>query len=46
MSVIFSYLLFVLVFLTDWNLGTGVDEKKAKKRRMQGTQVSGGTRVL
>ena len=36
----------VMVFLTDWNLGTGVDQKKAKKRRTRGTQVSSGTRVL
>ena len=36
----------VMVFLTDWNLGTGVDEKKGKKRRTWGTQVSNGTRVL
>ena len=35
-----------LVFLTDQNLGTGVDEKKAKKRRTWGTQVSSGARVL
>ena len=35
-----------MVFLTDQNLGTGVDEKKLKKRRAQGTQVSSGTRVL
>ena len=36
----------VMVFLTDWNLGTGVDKKKAKQRRTWGTQVSSGTRVL
>ena len=36
----------VMVFLTDWNLGTGVDKKKVKKRRTCGTQVSNGTRVL
>ena len=36
----------VMVFVTDQNLGTGVNKKKAKKRRMQGTQVSGGTRVF
>ena len=35
-----------MVFLTDRNPGTGVDEKKAKKRRTWGTQVSSGTRVL
>ena len=38
--------MFVTVFLTDQNLGTGVDEKKAKKRRTRGTQASSGTRVL
>lgn len=36
----------VIVFLTDRNLGTGVNKKKAKKRRTWGTQVSSGTRVL
>ena len=36
----------VMVFLTDQNLGTGVDEKKAKKRRTRGTQVCSETRVL
>ena len=35
-----------MVFLTDQNLGTGVNEKKVKKRRMWETQVSSGTRVL
>ena len=35
----------VMVF-TDQDLGTGVDEKKAKKRRMWGTQISSETRVL
>ena len=35
----------VIVFLTDRNLGTEVDEKKVKKRT-QGTQVSSGIRVL
>ena len=25
-----------MVFLTDWDLGTGVNEKKAKKRRTRG----------
>ena len=33
----------VMAFLTDQNLGTGVDEKKVKKRRTWGTQVSSGT---
>ena len=37
---------YVMVFLTDQNLGIGVNEKKVKKRRMWGTQVSSGTRVL
>ena len=31
---------------TDWDLGTGVDKKKAKKRRMRGTQALSETRVL
>ena len=35
----------VMVF-TDQDLGTGVDEKKAKKRRMWGTQISSETSVL
>ena len=35
----------VMVF-TDQDLGTGVKEKKAKKRRTWGTQVSSETRVL
>ena len=35
----------VTIFV-DWDLGTGVDEKKVKKRRMWETQVSSGTRVL
>ena len=36
----------IMVFLIDQDLGTGVNEKKAKKKRMRGTQVSSGTRVL
>ena len=36
----------IMVFLTDQNLGTGIDEKKAKKRRTQGTQLSSGRSVF
>ena len=36
----------IMVFLIDQDLGTGVNEKKAKKKRMRGTQVSSGTRIL
>ena len=36
----------LILVLMDQNLGTGVDEKKMKKRRTWGTQVSSGTRVL
>ena len=35
-----------LVVFTDRDLGTGVEEKKAMKRRTRGTQVSSETRVL
>ena len=36
----------LVLVLTDGNLGKGVNEKKMKKRRTRGTQVSSGTRVL
>ena len=36
----------IMVFLTDQNLGTGIDEKKTKKRRTQGTQLSSGRSVF
>ena len=29
----------VMVFLTDWNLGTGVDKEKATKRKMRGPKL-------
>ena len=35
-----------LMVFTDQDLGTGVKEKKVKKRRTRGTQVSSETRVL